>query len=146
MTKAIYFDMDGTLANLYAVEGWLNMLREHDPKPYVIAEPLIRLSALARLLNRLQKEGYIIGIVSWLSKDPTPSYNKAVTEAKLKWLANHLPSVIWDEIYIVPYGMPKQKVVNNPFGILFDDEEQNRTNWNGTAYDVDNIIEILKSL
>ena len=25
--KAIYFDMDGTIANLYAVENWLPMLR-----------------------------------------------------------------------------------------------------------------------
>ena len=31
-------------------------------------------------------------------------------------------------------------------GILFDDEERNRNEWNGTAFDVDNIIEILKAL
>ena len=24
MTKAIYFDMDGTIANLYGVNGWLD--------------------------------------------------------------------------------------------------------------------------
>ena len=26
MTKAIYFDMDGTIANFYGVDGWLNDL------------------------------------------------------------------------------------------------------------------------
>ena len=145
-TKAIYFDMDGTIADLYAVNGWLDMLRAYDATPYEMAKPLVRLSTLARLLNRLQKEGYVIGIVSWLSKLPTPEYDKAVINAKLEWLEVHMPSVEWDEIKIVPHGMPKQKVVDNPFGILFDDEKQNRENWSGTAYDVHNIIEILKSL
>ena len=30
--------------------------------------------------------------------------------------------------------------------ILFDDEEHNRTEWTGTAYDVSNIIETLKAI
>ena len=34
MEKAIYFDMDGTIANLYAVENWLDMLRAFNPTPY----------------------------------------------------------------------------------------------------------------
>ena len=146
MTKAIYFDMDGTIVDLYAVNGWLDMLRAYDATPYEMAKPLVRLSTLARLLNRLQREGYIIGIVSWLSKEPTPEYDKAVINAKLEWLEAHMPSVEWDEIKIVPHGIPKQKVVDNPFGILFDDEKQNRENWSGTAYDAHNIIKILKSL
>ena len=145
-TKAIYFDMDGTIADLYAVEGWLDMLRAYDPTPYAMAKPLVRLATLARLLNRLQREGYTIGIISWLSKEPTPSYDEAVTNAKLEWLESHMPSVEWDEINIVPHGTPKHEVVANPFGILFDDEKQNRENWSGTAYDVNNILEILKSL
>lgn len=146
MTKAIYFDMDGTIADFYSVEGWLDMLRAYDPTPYEIAKPLLRLSTLARLLNKLQKNGYTIGVVSWLSKEPNPTFDRQVINAKLEWLEVHMPSVEWDEIKIVPHGMPKQKVVDNPFGILFDDEIQNRENWSGTAYDVHNIIEILKSL
>lgn len=145
-TKAIYFDMDGTIADLYAVEGWLDMLRAYDPTPYEMAKPLVRLATLARLLNRLQREGYTIGIISWLSKEPTPSYDEAVTNAKLEWLANHMPSVEWDEINIVPHGTPKHEVVANPYGILFDDEQKNRDEWVGTAYNVNNILEILKSL
>ena len=146
MTKAIYFDMDGTIADLYAVDGWLDMLRAYDPTPYEMAKPLVRLATLARLLNRLQREGYTIGIISWLSKEPTPSYDEAVTNAKLEWLENHMPSVEWDEINIVPHGTPKHEVVANPYGILFDDEQKNRDEWVGTAYNVNNIIEILKSL
>lgn len=142
----IYFDMDGTIADLYGVSGWLEMLLAHDPAPYALAAPLVRLCALARVLNGLKRRGYKIGIVSWLSKDNNPEYNEAVTTAKTDWINHHLPSVDFDEIKIVPYGTPKGEVVNDPDGILFDDEENNRINWPGTAFGVDNIIEILRGL
>ena len=146
MEKAIYFDMDGTIADLYGVENWLEDLINSEPRPYKVATPLIRMNSLARVLNRLQREGYSIGIVSWLSKSGTQEYNREVTKAKKEWLHTHLKSVSFDEICIVPYGTPKEKVVDKPKGILFDDEKQNRKNWCGTAYDVNNIIEILKAL
>ena len=146
MTKAIYFDMDGTIANLYGVENWLDMLINSDPTPYKLARPLVNMNTLARLLNRLQAEGWHIGVVSWLSKNGTASYNEAVTATKERWLNRHLRSVKWNEIKIVPYGTPKQEVVEMVGGVLFDDEERNRVNWNGVAYDVENIIEILKGM
>lgn len=146
MAKAIYFDMDGTIANLYAVENWLPKLRAYDPSPYAEALPLVRLSTLARLLNNLQRKGYTLGIISWCSKSSTAEYDRAVTAAKVEWLHRHLPSVEWNEIHIVAYGTPKQSLVNFPEGILFDDEERNRTAWTGTAHDVQNILEVLKGL
>jgi hydroxymethylpyrimidine pyrophosphatase-like HAD family hydrolase len=146
MKNAIYFDMDGTIANLYGVENWLEYLIANDPTPYAIAKPLVNMNRLARLLNRLQAEGYHIGIVSWLSKDSTEAYDNAVTLAKVRWLDRHLHSVNWNEIKIVPYGTPKQNVVEMVGGILFDDESKNRENWTGVAYDVENILEILKGL
>lgn len=144
--KAIYFDMDGTIANLYAVPNWLPKLRAYDPSPYMDAVPMVHLATLARVLNRLQREGYTLGVVSWLSKDPDPAYGELVSEAKREWLAKHLPSVKWDEIVIVPYGTPKSSVVSMNGGILFDDEAPNREAWDGVAYDVDNIIKTLCGL
>lgn len=148
MTKmtTIFFDMDGTIADLYGVEGWLDLLIASDTLPYEIAKPLVRLSALARVLHRLQKQGYNIGIISWTSKSGSTEYNEAVANAKLEWLAKHLPSVDFDEVNIVPYGTPKQMFAKSENDILFDDEERNRLNWTGTAFDVENIIEILKAL
>ena len=142
--KAIYFDMDGTIANLYGVENWLDYLIVNDPYPYKAAKPMVNMNRLARLLNRLQAEGWDIGIVSWLSKSSNEAYDNAVTLAKAQWLDRHLHSVHWNEIKIVPYGTPKQEVVDVVNGILFDDEARNRINWTGTAYDVENILEILK--
>lgn len=146
MTKAIYFDMDGTLANLYGVENWLENLRAENPAPYEKAAPLLKLNQLAKILKKLQKKGYRLGIISWLSKNSSKNYDSAVTKAKMKWLKSHLASINFDEIKIVPYGTPKEKTVDFPKGILFDDEEKNRKNWKGQAFDETKILEILKAL
>ena len=141
----IWFDMDGTIADLYGVNNWLEMLTNHDETPYATAKPLVNLNSLARILNRLQKSGYRIGIISWLAKNSNNEYDEKVTAAKIKWLKKHLASVQFDEINIVNYGTPKE-AFNNNNDILFDDEEPNRNNWTGRAFNVNNIIEILKSL
>lgn len=146
MNITINFDMDGTIANLYGVENWLEYLINEDTTPYAVAEPLLRLSALARRLNNLQRMGYELAIISWLSKSGSDEYNEAVTEVKRQWLAKHLPSVQWDRIIIVPYGTPKEDFCGSPLDILFDDEERNRNNWTGRAFDVENIMEILKEI
>ena len=146
MEKAIYFDMDGTIADFYGVPNWLESIERYDPTPYAVAKPLVNMSRLARLLNRLQAEGWHIGIVSWLSKTSTVGFDVATTQAKMAWLNRHLPSVHWDEYNFLAYGTPKHERVMFAEGILFDDECRNRENWIGTAYDVDNIIEVLKGL
>ena len=66
--RTIWWDMDGTIANLYAVENWLPMLRAEDTTPYVEAEVMWNMSQLARLMNQVQKLGYKLGIISWTSK------------------------------------------------------------------------------
>lgn len=146
MTKAIYFDMDGTLADLYSIDNWLPRLRAHDPSPYMEAAPMLRLCSLAKRLNHLQKQGYFLGIISWVSKDPDEAYAEQVAEAKRAWLKKHLPSVKWDEIIITPYGKSKTSVATHPFGILFDDNSAIRADWIGTAYDVDAILANLATL
>lgn len=142
----INFDLDGTLASLYSVPNWKTYLDNEDTTPYAVATPLLRLSSLARKLNMLQRDGYHIAVISWLSKNGSSAYNEEVTAVKMAWLAEHMPSVKWDRITIVPYGTPKQNYCNSPLDILFDDEERNRTSWTGIAYDACNILEVLNNL
>ena len=122
MKKEICFDMDGTIADLYGVEGWLEDLEHFSTRPYEMARPMIRMSQLAIKLNQLQRKGYTIKVISWLSK----ANNKA-----------------YDELVILPYGTPKSWFGD---GILFDDEERNREEWNGFAYEPSEILEVLNSL
>lgn len=147
MTRKVYFDMDGTIANLYAVEGWLESLRAERTKPYREAKPMVNMRALGRELNRLQEAGYIIGVITWLSKDGTEEYNARTTETKKKWLEKHLGAVNFDEFHALEYGTPKEFYGE---GILFDDEEYNRKEWakyeNNLAFGVENILEILEKM
>lgn len=146
----IYFDMDGTIADFYGQPQWLADLENFSTRPYQQARPLINMSALAKRLNNLQRNGFRIGIISWLSKSGTPAYNALVTAVKLKWLAEHLGSVQFDEIHIVAYGTPKSQVAQN-VGILFDDEERNRLEWEGNGqayapYEIFDVLEVLKKI
>jgi len=143
MVKTINFDMDGTLVDFYGVENWLAYLMNRDAYPYEVAKPLVNMSVLARYLNRLQRKGYEINIISWLAKNSTEDFDKNVTQAKEKWLKKHLPSVNWNNITIVPYGVDKSTLGN---GILFDDEAPNRDMWGEGAYDVHNILGVLKEI
>lgn len=145
MNKAIYFDMDGTIADLYGVEGWLDDLIAENVRPYVEAKPLLNLSLLARYIHKAQRMGYTVGVISWLSKSGTPSYNEAVTAVKREWLAKHLPSVEWDEIHIVKYGTPKS-TCRTCSGILFDDEQRNLDEWGAGAVIASSLLEVLRNL
>ena len=141
----ICFDMDGTIADLYGVENWLEYLIAENVKPYKAAKPLVNMSALARRLNTLQHKGYEIGVISWTSKSGSAEYNAKVEAVKRAWLRKHLASVKFDFIAVVPYGYNKAAFADSEKDVLFDDESKNRENWRGVAYDVDNILEILKS-
>lgn len=140
----IWFDMDGTIADLYGVDGWLDDIIARRTRPYEEARTLINMSALARLLHKVQANGHEIGIISWTAKNGSDLYNEQVALAKMLWLHRHLPSVKWDEIKIVPYGTNKHIATNGD--ILFDDEEPNRTAWGEGAYTPDQIINVLKEI
>lgn len=142
----IMFDMDGTIANLYAVENWLPKLRASDPSPYMEAEVMLNMSLLARYLNKLQKRGYEIGVISWTSKGGSDEYNEAVAAAKLNWLHQHLTSVSFDILEIVDYGTPKQNFLETEEDILFDDNEEIRNDWTGEAYEPSEILSVLAEL
>ena len=137
------FDMDGTIADLYGVDGWLPKLRAEDPSPYENAKPLLPMAVFARLLHKAQRLGHRIVVISWGSMNASPEYDKAVAEAKRAWLEKHLPSVTFDEIIIVPYGTPKSTLGS---GYLFDDNESIRNEWGAGAYEPSEILTALREL
>ena len=147
-TKVIVFDMDGTIADFYGVEGWLDDLDNFRTRPYEIAEPLYDMSELCELLNELKEIGYIIAITTWLSANSTREYDNRVRAAKLEWLARY--GFPYDEIHLVKYGTTKANCTRKlgGFQILVDDNEKVRNGWNlGATIDAnENIIEMLKAL
>ena len=147
----ICFDMDGTIADFYGVENWLDALRSYSDRPYREAAPMMNFSVLARQLNAAQRKGAKLVIISWASKCCNPVFFADICMAKRNWLAEHLPSVHWDEVHIVPYGTNKAEVcgVDGENFFLFDDEERNRNQWeelDGLAFNPSDITEILKAI
>jgi hypothetical protein len=142
------FDMDGTIADLYAVENWLTDLRSFSARPYAEAAPMMNFSTLARQLNAAQRKGAKLVIISWASKCSNPVFHADIVMAKRNWLAEHLPSVHWDEIKVVPYGTNKAEAcgVNGENFILFDDEERHHIAWEemeGLAFNPSDITTLL---
>ena len=142
--KGIWFDMDGTIADLYGVADWLTAIHNGDTRPYAEAKGIGNLAHIARLLNKVQNLGYTVNVITWTAKVDNPAYHKAVAETKKAWLAKHLPAVKWNEIKVVPYGTNKKEATNGY--ILFDDEEGNRKAWGENAYEPADIVKVLKGL
>ena len=132
----ICFDMDGTIANLYGVEDWLPKLRAEDASPYLDAKPMWDMEALAGILRQLQNQGITITVITWLAKDSSAEYKKAVREAKLAWLERY--DFPFDYFHGVQYGATKadsvRKFTNNAW--LIDDNAKVRNGWHmGEAID-----------
>lgn len=148
MTKMLVFDMDGTIANLYAVPDWLKDLESEKTRPYDEAEPLYHMETLTAILCKLQKQGWKIAITTWLAMNGTKKYNTAVTKSKKAWLKKY--NFPYDEIHCVKYGTTKANCTRYKadFQILVDDNEKIRKGWTlGNTIDATkNILPFLEKL
>ena len=128
--KILVIDMDGTIADFYGVNGWLEYLNESNPTPYIIAEPLYDMVVLTSVLNILKTKGWKIVVTSWLAKDSTKDFDKEVRQAKREWLEEY--NFPFDEIHLVKYGTTQANCTRKLGGyqILVDDNEQVRKGWN----------------
>ena len=152
LPKMICFDMDGTIAQLYAVPNWLARLHAQDPTPYLEAEAMWNMAQLAEILSALQSLGIEIRIITWLSKESTEEYKNAVREAKKEWLENY--DFPYDHFHGIQYGATKADSIRkalapNETAWLIDDNAKVRKGWHmGEAIDPTNIdlLELLSSL
>lgn len=146
--KAIVFDLDGTLVDLYSVFNWLEKLHSYDATPYSAAKPIYDAEELIPLIVELKDRGFRIIVTSWLSKESTKEYDAAVREAKKEWLVKY--GFPYDEIHLVKYGTNKTKCSRGKakYQILVDDNAEVRSKWTlGATIDAnENIIPMLKAL
>lgn len=143
--KAIYFDMDGTIADLYGVPNWLEMLHNEDTTPYADAANLVNMDELQEIISGFVKLGVIIGVISWSAMGGSRAYNKAVRAAKKQWINDRLQGIT--EFHVVKYGTPKHRVANVKDSILVDDNEDVRTAWkNGNTVNAENSFEMINTL
>ena len=148
MAKAICFDMDGTIANLYQVEGWKHMLDASNSQAYMMAEPLYNMIELRAILIDLQAAGWDIRVIAWGSKHSTKCFLEETKVAKTEWLDAH--QFPYNGIHCIQHGASKARALNYKYeiGILIDDNEEVRKKWNlGLAvHPDDNLLEFLRAL
>ena len=146
--KVLVFDMDGTIADLYGVNGWLEDLRNENARPYLMAKPMYDTDILNEILGMLKAQGWKVVVTTWLAKDSTEYYKDLVRKAKLQWLAEQ--EFPFDEIHLVQYGTTKANCTRKLGGyqILVDDNEQVRNGWHlgDTINANENILEKLVDL
>lgn len=148
MEKTLVFDMDGTIADLYGVDNWLNDLRAENPRPYEVAKPIYDMDILNALLMIFKAMGWKIVVTTWLAMGSTKEYDALVREAKIAWLEKY--DFPYDEIHLVKYGTTKANCTRRLGGyqVLIDDNEKIRNGWNlgDTINANENIIEKLVDL
>lgn len=150
MNKTLVFDMDGTLADFYGVNGWLEDIRNENTRPYDIAEPLYNMEVLNAILDLLRAQGWTIAITTWLAKGSTKAFDNMVRASKIAWLQKY--NFSYDEIHLVRYGTTKANCTRKNGGvqILVDDNEKIRKGWHlGATIDankniIDELINLLK--
>ena len=103
----IWLDMDGTIADLYKVNGWLEYLMAFDTTPYAKAEMIYNQLDLLTVLAELKYKGYKIGIISWGSKANNAEYDKRVEEVKKAWLFDKCLDILLDKVIVTPDGVCK---------------------------------------
>ena len=104
--KKIYFDLDGTVYDLYGMKNWLEMLRNEEKGAFTNGNPLVNMTALEDVCLRLIKKGFHIGVITWLPMGASLEYQEVCTQEKRKWVEDFMPYV--SEFYALEYGTPKQ--------------------------------------
>lgn len=129
MTKKIYFDMDGTIADLYNAENWLEMLLAETKGLFRNLKTMHDKTQTTKAIERLIGLGYEVEIITWTPKNVSNDYIKIVEQEKKEWIAENFPMI--EKIHCLGYGVPKQNAVKTreKIQILVDDNLEVNEMW-----------------
>lgn len=146
--KKIYFDMDGTVADLYGEKNWLDNLRNEREGSFINLRPLLDMNELAMVCHQLMNLGYSFGVITWLPMGASYEFERVCEEEKRAWVEEFMPWV--SEFYAQSYGVPKQYAPSKRAAemILVDDNAEVRAMWNTEVQrsSIDATQDIIKEL
>lgn len=131
MSKKIYFDLDGTLADLYNRKNWLDDIENERSGVFKDLPTIVNFDdSFFLLIDELLRDGWGMGVITWTPMQASPEYEEVCRQEKLEWIRENLPFVT--EINIVPYGVPKQKAIQKRAKkmVLIDDNADVVKMWN----------------
>ena len=129
MAKTVIFDMDGTIADLYNEENWLDSLLAEKRGLFRNLKVMHDKNKLTRTLENLIDLGFEIEIVTWTPKNVSQNYIEIVAQEKIEWVQEHFPMI--KKVHCLDYGTPKQKAnyKKSKLEILVDDNVEVVNTW-----------------
>ena len=150
--KKIYFDLDGTIYDLYNFPNWLEMLRKSE-SPFYELTPLIDLKVLNNLMDRIKmRDIATFEIISWLPMDANSEFEEICTDDKIERVHEDFGHNMFAYGHFLKYGTPKDSVVLERLTkdhILIDDNLEILEQWEiagGKGVEASKILQFLKGL
>ncbi len=145
----LYFDMDGTIADLYDHENWLEKIRDGE-SIFNELKKMPKTDKIIKYLNKIKQysDDVKVNIITWLPMDATIPQMIQYTDEKIQWTEKNFVPV--SAFIALPYGSPKHKAIikeEKAYHLLFDDNAEVRNEWQGKnkiAFDENNIVEVLR--
>ena len=124
MSKLVYFDMDGTISDLYGVSNiFMDSL---DASVYYEAKPI---NKYIDMLKEFHNMGYKVIILSCLGMISEKQFDIDTINNKNRWLDEYVGDKYIDERIYLPYTKHKEQYITE-YGILVDDDDKVLMNWN----------------
>lgn len=140
--NTIWFDMDGTIYELYKILGWLYMLCNRDWKVFSIGKARKHADRINAAIEALSLQGWKVGVITWAPKGirrEDPAFSE-VMYTKFEWLCKNFPALANGHFACLEYGESKADYVcvNEVFGeinYLIDDNKAVRKDWRDHSSD-----------
>jgi 5'(3')-deoxyribonucleotidase len=123
----VYLDMDGTIANLYEQENWLERLLNEENGLFATCEPMTTEEVIFKVFPKNQ---FNVKILSMTPKNVSKAYCETVIKEKNAWLDKFFPNIT--KRHYLPYGNNKN-FKNSKNAVLVDDNATIRENFKGLA-------------
>lgn len=151
MSIKVYFDMDGTIFDLYGKNDWLETLRNERAGAFLGKFlPEIDIEKFYKVCQKLLGKGVQFGIITWLPMQASPEYEQICTEEKRKWTQENVPFIT--EFNCASYGIPKQNCIQKRAQKMFliDDNVEVCRTWatakQRTAINVNETFTVVNAL
>lgn len=134
--NTIWFDMDGTIYDLYKVADWLPRLRAEDFTVYAEDMPRKHFERINNAIEALVDAGWRVGVITWAGKGYSWD-DEQIAEiglVKHRWLNQYFPALGNGCFACIPYGESKAEYLEQHIGrglmnVLVDDNKEVRKEW-----------------